>query len=69
MMNALHETAALGLGFVANDFDVVPESCIAARVVVRAWTCAGADVPDTNGMDAPTLNGIKRAKVEVSATT
>jgi len=22
-----------------------------------------------NGMDAPTLNGIKRAKVEVSATT
>ena len=23
----------------------------------------------SNGMDAPTLNGIKRAKVEVSATT
>jgi DNA-binding response OmpR family regulator len=25
--------------------------------------------PVSNGMDAPTLNGIKRAKVEVSATT
>jgi hypothetical protein len=26
-------------------------------------------LPQSNGMDAPTLNGIKRAKVEVSATT